>query len=531
MIPTDTPSLDPLAFLKGTDQLGELIAGFDWSATSLGHIGAWPQSVKTTVSLILRSPVPIATMWGADGYLIYNSGYASIAGSRHPALLGTKVREGWPEVADFNDNVMRTVMGGGTLAYVDTEMTLQRAGRDEKTWFNLDYSPVTGEDSKPIGVIALVIETTARVRAERYQSGERDRLETMFEQAPGFMAMLTGPEHVFTLANTAYSALVGHRPVLGRSVREALPEAAQQGFVDLLDGLYRSGQAYSGTAVPWVAEATEVMPARDRFVDFVYQPLRNGAGEVFGIFVQGSDVTDRVRAEQSLRDSETTFRTLAQALPNQVWAAPPDGVPDWFNERVYAYAGMRSGDLDQGRWLGIVHPDDVAAARSAWAEANRRGEIYEIEFRLRRADGVYRWHLGRALPILDEAGAVMRWVGANTDIDDQKAAADALAYLNQISMPPSVPSIPPLPLCSAGARMRWSACHSSIWSTPATWPRHWPRWPAWARDEPPSASKTVIATAMAATASCAGRRHRTRATSMPSGATLPASVKRQQRCG
>jgi PAS domain S-box-containing protein len=431
MRPTDTPSIDPLAFLHGTGPLGELIASFDWSATSLGDIGGWPQSVKTAVSLILRSPVPIAAMWGEDGHMIYNSGYAEIAGSRHPALIGARVHDGWPELYDFNDNVMRTVLAGGTLGYVDTELTLRRSGRDEQTWFNLDYSPVTGEDGKPIGVIAIVIETTAKVRAEQYLSGERKRLETMFEQAPGFMAMLTGPEHIITLANAAFSELVGHRAVLGKSVSGALPEAAQQGFVDLLDNLYRTGEAFSGTAVPFVAEATEVMPARDRFLDFVYQPLRNETGQVFGIFVQGADVTDRVRAEQSLRDSETTFRTLAQALPNQVWAAPPDGVLDWFNERVYAYAGVRPGELDGGRWASIVHPDDLGAASAAWAEANRLGETYEIEFRLRRADGVYRWHLARALPIIDEAGAVVRWVGANTEIEDQKAAANALAYLNQ----------------------------------------------------------------------------------------------------
>jgi len=109
--------------------------------------------------------------------MIYNDAYSEFAGGRHPALLGSAVREGWPEVADFNDNVMKVGLAGGTLEYRDQELTLLRSDAPEQVWMNLDYSPVIGEDGKPIGVIAIVVETTEAVRAARRLSDNEARLQ------------------------------------------------------------------------------------------------------------------------------------------------------------------------------------------------------------------------------------------------------------------------------------------------------------------------------------------------------------------
>jgi PAS domain S-box-containing protein len=154
-------------FPTGGGELGGLIRQFDWSKTSLGPLAAWPQSLKTVTETLLRSPVPIVLLWGMDGVMIYNDAYSVFAGGRHPELLGSKVREGWPEVADFNDHVMKVGLGGGILSYRDQELTLYRHGRPEQVWMNLDYSPVLNEAAQPAGVIAIVVETTQRMVAER----------------------------------------------------------------------------------------------------------------------------------------------------------------------------------------------------------------------------------------------------------------------------------------------------------------------------------------------------------------------------
>jgi PAS domain S-box-containing protein len=162
-------------FLEGGGECGALIAARDWSE-SLGAPASWPQSLKTATALLLRSPVPMVMLWGEDGIMLYNDAYSVFAGGRHPQLLGSKVREGWAEVAEFNDNVMRVGLAGRTLQYRDQELTLHRNGGPEQVWMNLDYSPVLDEAGNPAGVLAIVVETTERVKAERILKQNEQRL-------------------------------------------------------------------------------------------------------------------------------------------------------------------------------------------------------------------------------------------------------------------------------------------------------------------------------------------------------------------
>jgi two-component sensor histidine kinase len=164
------------SFPFGGGEMGALIGSRDWSAAGLGPISGWPQSLKTTVGILLRSPVPIVLLWGPDGIMIYNDAYSAFAEGRHPVLFGSKVREGWPEVADFNDNVMKVGLSGGTLSYRDQELTLHRKGFPEQVWMNLDYSPVLDENGRPAGVLAIVVETTQRVLTERTLAETEERL-------------------------------------------------------------------------------------------------------------------------------------------------------------------------------------------------------------------------------------------------------------------------------------------------------------------------------------------------------------------
>lgn len=412
-----------LPFLTGGGPMAELITRHRWEQTALGPITLWPAHVRTVVAMMLRSEVPVVTLWGEGGVMLYNQAYSVFAGARHPSLLGSRVREGWPEVASFNDHVMRTVLAGRTLSYQDQELTLFRSGQPEQVWLNLNYSPLLDDAGRPCGVIAFVIDNTARVRAERRVQGEGERLRGMFNQAPAFMAMLTGPDHVFDHVNEAYLQLVGRRDILGKPVHQALPEVERQGFVELLDKVYASGEPYTGYKVPVDLQRPDADAAAVRYLDFIFQPVRDEAGKVVGIFVQGVDVTEREAAQDALRQSEAQLRAFAQAMPNHVWAARPDGLLYWFNQTVYDYSGAVVGDLDGTGWASLVHPEDLPGAGERWAAALSTGMGYENEFRLRRADGAYRWHLARAVPIREARGPITGWVGSNTDIHDQKAAA------------------------------------------------------------------------------------------------------------
>ncbi len=169
-------------------------------------------------------------------------------------------------------------------------------------------------------------------------------------------------------------------------------------------------------AVRWVKSVNNALPVVDG------QAVRQ-----VGVF---EDVTLRVLADQTLRTSESQFRTLAQSIPHHVWTAHPNGQLDWFNDRVYAYSNTLPGELDEGRWVSTVHPDDVVANAARWAAALSSGDSFESEMRVRRHDGAYRWHLARAEAVRDLDGQIVRWVGTTTDIDDQHAAREALTGLN-----------------------------------------------------------------------------------------------------
>ena len=168
--------------------------------------------------------------------MIYNDAYSAFAGGRHPQLFGSKVREGWPEVADFNDNIMKVGLAGGTLAYRDFTLTLYRhGGEPEQVWLNLDYSPLLEDGGKPAGVMAIVVEITDKKRIERELNAERESLKLMFEQAPGFMAWSAAPSTASPWSMKPIGRWSDSRDVVGKTVAEALPEVVEQGFVDMLD--------------------------------------------------------------------------------------------------------------------------------------------------------------------------------------------------------------------------------------------------------------------------------------------------------
>jgi serine/threonine-protein kinase len=134
----------------------------------------------------------------------------------------------------------------------------------------------------------------------------------------------------------------------------------------------------------------------------------------------GMDITARKRSEEALRASEERFRLLADAIPQIVWTTGIDGRNEYLNERWFEYTGMTVQEVAGTGWMEALHPDDRERTTQAWVLALERGERFEIEYRIRRADGVYRWHLGIALPQRNAAGAIVRWSGTCTDIEDRK---------------------------------------------------------------------------------------------------------------
>ncbi|MCK2056281.1 PAS domain-containing protein [Methylobacterium sp. 37f] len=426
------------AFLVEGGEAGALLRNHDWLATSLGAPAEWPQALKTLVGVMLGSQQPMLIVWGPDYITLYNDGYAAMCGARHPKALGGSFRELWHDIWDRVEPILSRAYAGEATHMDGIAFIMHRNGYPEETYFSFGYTPVRDETGQVVGMFCACAETTGRVHAERKASAERERLETLFAQAPSFMAVLRGPEHRFELANPAYRRLVGDRSVVGRTVAEALPDAVAQGYLDLLDTVYRTGEAFTATASRIALQTKASGPAIERYLDFVYQPIFDDDGVVTGIFVEGVDVTDRALAEIALRRNEAELRNLNADLERQVilrsdergltWQVSPDllGVfhPDGYFERVNpaweVVLGWTDTEISGRPVLELIHPDDVARTAEAIRTLAQAIPVFRFENRYRTRDGNYRWLSWTAVP---ERG---RSYCSARDVTDEKAREAAL---------------------------------------------------------------------------------------------------------
>ncbi|WAJ29494.1 PAS domain-containing sensor histidine kinase [Antarcticirhabdus aurantiaca] len=236
-------------------------------------------------------------------------------------LYGLEHRERRP-AADFERLVLAEDQGlvshGSTrrsaLAPTDVEYRVRNPRTGELRWIARKGEFERDVDGRPIRFVGVSRDITDQVLARRELEDERELLAAMFEQAPTFMALLGGPGHRFEKVNPGYTKLVGGRDVVGKTVAEALPEVVGQGFVDILDEVYRSGTAHQALGQPVELRTGADGHVEERHLDFVYQPIRSSAGDVTGIFVEGADVTGRVEAEARLAAAERRYRTLFNSI-------------------------------------------------------------------------------------------------------------------------------------------------------------------------------------------------------------------------
>ena len=191
----------------------------------------------------------------------------------------------------------------------------------------------------------------------------------------------------------------------------------------------------------FVAQAIRKMLADHRGFDFTKRIVRPGGeirrvrcvgiavshGEKFQGFVgTGMDVTEQEQLTEELRRRERELRDVVDTIPAIVWSALPDGSNTYVNSRFVEYSGMSAEQLAGSGWHAATHPDDLQRHERKWLECVRTGEVFEDEVRFRRADGQYRWHLQRGVPLRDEDGNILKWYGVLTDIEDRKRAEKAL---------------------------------------------------------------------------------------------------------
>ena len=285
---------------------GEMATRFhatDWSATRLGPLASWPQSLRIAVSICLNSRFPMFVWWGPELINIYNDAYVPVLGARHPDALGRPAPDIWADIWPTIHPQVDAVMRRGEATWNERgELIMERHGYSEVTSFTWSYSPIMDDAGGVGGLFCACIEETPRLVAEqqrdrflRQVQTERSRLAEAFSHSPAFIAILDGPDHHIEFFNERFQQLVGRRGLDGKPMRHALPEVVSQGFVDMLDRVYRSGEPYVGTTVRVELRRRPDRGLDEAFVDFVSQPLRDVDGEVTGILIHGVDITEQNR--------------------------------------------------------------------------------------------------------------------------------------------------------------------------------------------------------------------------------------------
>lgn len=170
-----------------------------------------------------------------------------------------------------------------------------------------------------------------------------------------------------------------------------------------------------------------------RHVEVHARLLADGRGKAIRSIATVLDITERIRAEQAVQESETRFRSLADSMPQLVWTANADGMIEYYNRRLKEYCGSASGITVGWNWIPVIYEDDVDRTETAWSASVLRGASFQIEHRLQMKDGTYRWHLSRAVPIPNEHGEMKKWYGTSTDIHAQKLLSERLLVALQDS--------------------------------------------------------------------------------------------------
>ena len=420
----------PPAFAQG-GALGALIANHDWTSSPLGPVERWSIELVHAVQLLLPAQAEIVLFWGPDHVALYNDAYAPTIGNKHPRALGRPARENWSELWDDLEPLLDGVRATGeTYSAKDRPFHIDRHDGVEEAFFDLSYSAVRSADGSVGGVLCIVSDTTERVHAARRVAADRERLAQMFDQAPSFIAVLREPGHVYEFVNASYQDLVGHRDLVGKPLAAALPEVADQGFGDLLDTVVETGRPHRGESQRVTLRRGPGGPAEERYVDFIYQPITDDRGRVVSVFVEGSDVTDRWRAEHQLALSETSLRLATDAGGLGTWDLDLTTDTLLWSERTKAMFGISPGvACGMDDFYAGLHPDDYAAVVETFTAAidPARRIAYDVEYRTVGAeDGVVRWVAARGRGIFDAAGRCTRAVGICGDITARKAGEASL---------------------------------------------------------------------------------------------------------
>lgn len=407
--------------------MAERVQAYDWSATPLGPLEAWPQSLRTAVDVMLGSHQPVYVAWGPELTSLYNDGYLPIVGAKHPMGLGQPFEVLWSEILEEYRPLVDAVMSGEAQHFVDRPAALAGRKGVEVGYFTFSWTPLRDEVGVIRGFICNGVETTERVEAGR-------AFRRLFDASPTPFLVLApdAPDFTIVEVNDAYLAAVmrTREGLLGRGLFEAMPDNPTDPDATGVANLRASLERALATRRPdRMARQKYDIPHpgggfEQRWWDPVNSPLLAANGEVEALIHHVVDVTERHQTEERLRVSEARLAALTRATSNVLYRMSPD----WGEMRELEGGGFLADTSDPTRaWLmNYIPEDERTRVTAAIEEAICAQAVFELEHRVVRADGTVGWTRSRAVPILGSEGEIIEWFGAATDVTAQHEAEVAL---------------------------------------------------------------------------------------------------------
>jgi two-component sensor histidine kinase len=406
-----------------SDDMAALVAAHDWKATPLGPREEWSERLEAAVDICLSSPIPMAIWWGADLAMLYNDHSVPLLGRRHPDALGRPAAEVWTETwstsAPLIEQVLRT---GKAISRENLLFRIDRGSGREEAFFSVSYSPLHEADGSIAGLLISSVDTTEKILADRKLKAQVERQRRLFEQAPGFIAIVHGADHVFEFVNEAFVRLVGNRDFIGNTAASVLPDLRDQPFFKMLDEVYASGQRKLVRKNPILLQREGAAERHRRFIDFIYEPVVDDDGHVTGIFVEGFNVTDQVEAEQALLQSEHARAIALESGGMGAWRWNLREDTMQADAAFMEMFDMAQSDaaIPMATFIAKLTRDSAARFQASIAKGISQNLRFDGEVEVIPSDGGSRWIKWQGSATSRDPETV---TGVSFDITQQKLAA------------------------------------------------------------------------------------------------------------
>jgi PAS domain S-box-containing protein len=305
------------AFLLGAGEMGKLILEYDWASTSVGAIGQWPQSLKTTLGILVHSKFPMFLFWGDELICFYNDAYRPSLGNdgKHPSALGKPATQVWPEIWPVIKPLIDQVLAGGEATWSEDQLIpIFRNGKIEDVYWTFSYSPVIDESGKPGGVFVTCTETTRAVQMRDALQLSEQRFQNLVREATVGIIVLSGEEMKVEIANDSYSRLIDRTPeeLIGNNIFEIIPDGEDH-FKPIIDKVRLTGEPIYLYDYPY--HYTIGGETRGGFLNLIYQPYREADGTISGVMILCQDVTSQVRDKHKIFESEYLLKKVIEESP------------------------------------------------------------------------------------------------------------------------------------------------------------------------------------------------------------------------